>query len=167
MSPRDGHALLLKPDFIEYTQGVCHALGIPMRNVVVDHSNYDARRRRWITARHLLPVDVDGKPVILLPKRFLRELPTLNGWDWVDETSLRDDLNLEISGSMKKADIVALARKNPESFRAWLRNKAGSQPEPYDVVRDPKLLVRWEKAAREAVAAEPMGPLPAITTATE
>lgn len=155
---------LLKPEFIEYTQGICHSLGVEMERVAVDHSKYDQGRRRWLSDEHLLPIDANGKPIILIPKRFLRELPTLNAWAWVDEESLRDDLNIDISSNMKKAEIVALARQNPEAFRQWLRSRAGMEPEPYDVVRDPKLLVRWQSAARDAVAAEPLDHASSIST---
>ncbi|MFY1633137.1 hypothetical protein ACN27F_07575 [Solwaraspora sp. WMMB335] len=102
---------LLKPEFIEYTQHICHSLGIEMHEVEVSHSKFDEGRRRWTSSTHLLPTDQKNKAIILVPKRFLRELPTLNGWDWVDEDSIRDDLNIDIARNIKKSDIVALARQ--------------------------------------------------------
>jgi hypothetical protein len=154
---------LLKPEFIEYTQHICHSQGIEMRMVELQHSQFDSGRRRWVSAEHLLPVDAKLKPIVLVPKRFLRELPTLNGWDWVDEASIRDDLNIEISSKLRKADIVRLARQNPQALREWIRSRAASAvPDPYDVLHDPKLLIKWQRAAREALAAEPFVGFPAV-----
>ncbi|ROO58915.1 hypothetical protein EDC02_0686 [Micromonospora sp. Llam0] len=156
---------LLKPEFIEYTQHICHSLGIAMREVEVPHSKFDEGRRRWMSSTHLLPTDQKNKAIILVPKRFLRELPTLNGWDWVDEDSIRDDLNIDIARNIRKSDIVALARKNPQALRAWIRSKASSTvPDPYDVLHDPKLLVKWRRAATQALAAEPFTGFPPVRT---
>jgi hypothetical protein len=146
---------LLKPQFIEYTQTACHSLGISMQPVEIAHSSFDDTRQRWISDEHLVPVDPrNGKPIILVPKRFLRELPTLgtSSWyDYLDETSLRDDLNLRISTKVRKHDIIAAARGSRERLRQWISMQEARKPEPYDVVSDPKLLVKWQKAASSAL----------------
>lgn len=149
---------LLKPKFIAYTQTVSHSLGVPMQIASVPHSHFDVLRSRWITKEHLLPVDpTTTKPVILLPKRFLRELPTLNSSEWYDflDSTLREDLNLQISTSVRKQDVIAAARKSPEAIRRWIEGQEGRRPKPYDTDADPKLLVKWQKHALDATGRMP------------
>jgi hypothetical protein len=147
---------LLKPRLIEYTQSVCHSLNIPMSEEELKHSSYNKMRQRWDNATHLVPVDpASGKPILLVPQRFLGELPKINAFEFED-TALRDDLNLDISTNVKKPEIVRLARRNPEVLRRWVTRQEESGPTPYDVDTDPKLLVNWQRVARKAVQAEPL-----------
>jgi len=147
---------LLKPRFIEYTQMVCLSLGIPMRNMMLKHSFYNDMRWRWDAREHLVPVDPrSGKPILLVPWRFLGELPKINAFEWED-TSLRDDLNLDISRNVRKGDIIHLARQHPAALRAWVMRQEGTPPIPYDVANDPKMIVKWQSVARDAVQDEPL-----------
>ena len=146
---------LLKPHLIKYTQNVCHSLDIPLFNMVIRHSVYNKLRWRWQDGEHPVPMDpTSGKPILLVPKRFLAELPVINTFEF--DSSLRADLNLDISKNVKKADIVRLARRNPEAVRRWVTRREGLSPRPYDVDRDPKLIVKWQKVAKSAVEAEPL-----------
>ncbi|WP_203972747.1 hypothetical protein [Planotetraspora silvatica] len=146
---------VLKPEFIDYTQHACHSLGVPLEVSRVEHGRYDEFRRRWVEAEVLLPKDPrTGKPIILVPKKFLAELPKLSSGNWAKhlDTSLRDDLNLDISTNVNKDDIVAAARRAPNRLREWIRLMEQAGAEPYDVDGDPKLLVKWQKVASSAVA---------------
>lgn len=157
---------LLKPHFIKYTQDVCRSFDIPMPKEKIRHSAYDSLRWRWMDAEHEVPVDpLSGKPILLVPKRFLAELPKINAFEF--DTSLRDDLNLDISTKVKKADIVQLARRNPEALRRWVTRQEASPPRPYDVAEDPKLIVKWQRLATSAVQAEPLEPAGEIRTEEE
>ncbi|MER6011437.1 hypothetical protein [Streptomyces bluensis] len=158
---------LLKPRLIKYTQRVCHSLDIPMEIREVKHSRFDEVRSRWVDDDYLVPVDPEtDQPVLLVPKRFLRELPTLSSNNWGEflDSSLRDDLNLNISENMKKEDIVALARQNPEVLRQWIRYTEDRGSSPYDVDSDPMLYVQWQRLAREAMTDEPTPEPPTINT---
>ncbi|MFI7632304.1 hypothetical protein [Microbispora rosea] len=149
---------LLKPKLIEYTQNICHSLGIPMRVASIPHGRYDVRRKRWMSEDYLVPFAPESdEPILLVPKRFLGELPALSSDNWMDflDTSLRDDLNFYISDNMRKADIVALARRRPESVRKWVDAVEREGASPYDVDSDPKLLVKWQKVARVAASEAP------------
>ncbi|MEV1172733.1 hypothetical protein [Nonomuraea sp. NPDC049784] len=151
---------LLKPELIEYTQHVCHSLGIPTVIVNIDHARFDESRNRWVQDSVTLPVDPgNGKPIILVPKSFLGELPALSSSNWKAflDTSLRDDLNLEISTQVDKGDIVAVARKSPGHLREWIRLMELTSPKPYNVDDDPKLLVKWQKVARKAASEIDLG----------
>jgi hypothetical protein len=120
----------------------------------IRHSRFDEMRARWMDDEHMVPVDPEsGRPILLLPKRFLRELPTLSSDNWGDflDSSLRDDLNLKISENMRKDEIVALARQSPEIVREWIHYVEERGSEPYDVDLDPMLHVNWQRLARQAV----------------
>ncbi|WP_091553318.1 hypothetical protein [Micromonospora pattaloongensis] len=160
---------LLKPRFISYTQRVCEELEIPTEEVEVPHATFNEMRNRWMSERINLPVDEKGKPVILTPKRFLRELPTLSADNWYDhlDTSLRDDLNLRISGQVRKSDILAAARANIGTYRMWIQAQENRHPEPYDVDLDPKLYVQWQRVAKMAAESFPQARQRVIHSETE
>lgn len=146
---------LLKPRLIEYTQNICRSLGIPMNEETLRHSVYNDMRQRWLDGKHLVPVDpVSGKPILLVPKRFLGELPKINAFDF--DTSLRDDLNIDISSNVSKPEIVRLARRHPDTLRRWVLQQEASGPTPYDVDNDPRLIVKWQRIAQLAVRDEPL-----------
>ncbi|WP_159103034.1 hypothetical protein [Streptomyces sp. FR-008] len=150
---------LLKPRLIKYTQDVCRDHDVPMELRQIRHSFYDDMRTRWMDSEHLVPVDPEtNRPILLVPKRFLRELPTLSSNSWGDflDTSLRDDLNIKISRGMKKEEIVEIARKHPEVLREWISSWQESGSSPYDVDADPMLHIGWQRIAREATEQNPL-----------
>lgn len=145
---------ILKARFIQYTQQQAIASDIPMVEFEVANAGFDERRSRWKPERVQLPANpLNGKPILLAPKRFLRELPTLNADDWWEyvEPGLRDDLNLDIGSRLPKARIVALARQHTDLVRDWTEARANQAPEPYDVDRDPAGLHDAERRARGIV----------------
>ncbi|WP_143268603.1 hypothetical protein [Amycolatopsis vastitatis] len=138
---------ILKPRLIEYTQQTCEDLGIPCSDLKVEHSIFDDMRKRWLTGTFRLPLNpVSGRAVILVPRRFLRELPALNAVDWWEyvEPDLRDDLNLHISGKLNKEDILRLARSNTERVRQWSSQSESKPADPYPIDRDPVGLHSWQ-----------------------
>jgi hypothetical protein len=146
---------LLKPRLIAYTQEICTARGIPTETATVPHVVFDKMRMRWMSADCSVPVDPsDGSPILLVPWRFLAELPSINEFDF--ETELRDDLNLNISRNVRKSEIIRLARKNPDTIRAWIVRREASPPATYDVAEDPRLIVKWQRLAAEAVQENPV-----------
>lgn len=150
---------ILKPMFIEYTQDVCRENDIPMEEIEVEHSTFDPIRRRWMTAKHALPLNpVDGEPILLTPRRFLRQLPSLNVDDWWNyvEPYFRVDLNLDLAAKMRKEDIVALARRHAHKVREWTDARADDPPKPYDVKRDPEGLHNWQRLGRQVPEALPL-----------
>ncbi|MFZ4234272.1 hypothetical protein ACOZGD_03645 [Streptomyces murinus] len=157
---------LLKPRLIKYTQGICHTCDVPMYVRKIRHSHYDETRSRWMDAEHLVPVDPEtDRPILLVPKRFLRELPTLSSDNWGDflDTSLRDDLNIKISQGMKKDEIITLARTHPDAVRRWVQYMQERGLSAYDVDADPMLHVKWQRLAREAASESPIEEKPRIS----
>lgn len=150
---------ILKPQFIEYTQRICNELSIPTEELEVEHSEFDEQRMRWLPGKHRLPCNpVTGRAVLLTPKRFLRELPTLHSSDWWNfvEPYFRDDLNLDLARKLRKEDIVALARRYPETVREWTDASSARAAEPYDVDRDPEGLHLWRAATRDIASTLPL-----------
>jgi hypothetical protein len=146
---------LLKPRFITYTQEVCAALGIHMEDAMIPHAVFDDMRVRWVEANCKVPIDPNsGKAILLVPKRFLRELPTINAFDF--ETALRDDLNLNISRNVRKVDIIWHARSNAERLRDWVTQRESMPPRPYDVTNDPRMIVNWQRVAARALRENPL-----------
>lgn len=150
---------ILKPRFIEYTQKIASELGIEVQPLEVANSVYEPMRKRWVSGTFDLPRNPQtGKAVLLVPKRFLRELPTLNPDDWFDysEATLRDDLNLTVMEKVDSKEIIRLARSRAELIREWTKNREGQSARPYDVDRDPKGYHNWNRLAASFVASHPI-----------
>ncbi len=148
---------ILKPRLIQYTQRVCLDLGIKMGEVEVPSASLDPVRLRRVPERHELPINpLNGRAVLLVPKRFLQELPTLNAKDWwyFSEPELRSDLNLHISTTVDKEEILRLAQLRAEQVRRWTEAREDVPVAPYDVDRDPAGLHNWVRKE---------GPLPRTT----
>lgn len=84
-----------------------------------------------------------------MPRRYLRDLPTINAddfWNFCytnDNETLRQELNFDIARKVAKADIVQVARRHPELRRRYL---AGVEERPgtsYDFGADRKGYVQW------------------------
>lgn len=148
---------ILKSHFVRYTQGVAAELGIPMAEHRLRNAAVDLEHSRWETEVVELPTNPStGGPVLLVPKRLLRELPTLNAEDWFQSDlndELRTSLNVTIGKTLPKADIVKEARKNPEAVREWARRQQ-SRPDlfGYDFEVDPLGVVSYDQAAEYASA---------------
>jgi hypothetical protein len=166
---------IAKPTFIDYTKDVTARHGIATTTLTLDHVGFDFSRDRWRRGKVDLPVNNCWAPapgVILVPERFLDELPKMEDgafWDWVytdRNEELRHDLGYEVTRNMKKKDILAMARG-----RATLRWKYGisyatryrtKPPKPYDFVRDPGFkvtpLATAQEIAADATVAAPVDP---------
>jgi hypothetical protein len=155
---------IVKDDFIRYTERVVKRHGIATEMVTVDHQGFDHAHHRWVRRRVALPINpcwTSKTPVLVVPERFLSELPDMEDgafWDWVyanENEQLRKDLGYEVTLNLSKHDIIELARR-----RVRLRRKYGvryaaarraNPSAPYDVTRDPAFRVK-PFAAAEAVA---------------
>jgi hypothetical protein len=154
---------ILKRRFIAYTQRVASEIGAAVEPVSVPNSTYDPIRKRWMSATFDLPKNPHtGRAVLLTPKRFLRELPTLNADDWFDysESTLRDDMNLTVMENVNSKEIVRLARSRAELIRAWTKARERAPAKPYAVQRDPKGLHNWNMLAAQFVSNHPVTPQP-------
>lgn len=152
---------ILKPRFIQYTQKIAEELGIELEPLDITNSVYEPLRKRWVTGTFNLPKNpYTGKAILLVPKRFLRELPTLNPDDWFDysESILRDDMNLTVMENVNSKEVVRLARYRSGLIREWTKAREGQPAQPYNVDRDPKGFHNWNKLAARFVTTRPISP---------
>lgn len=163
---------ILKARFIQYTANVDARHGLPAQPVSVKHSAWNAVRGRWVNSDvELFANDATGGGVLLVPERFLKDIPRVEPdqfWGWAEfnqATLLRDDLNFDLSLSLTKSEKVVAARKvaweRPEAAIDYLAKIAGDTHLPYDVASDPKGLVGWYEAGLDAAAS--VGVTPSTT----
>jgi hypothetical protein len=151
---------ILKPRLVDYTQEIASRHGIPTAPHRIYAAEFDEHRQRFRVARAVVPTNpVNGDPLLLVPQRFLDQLPTLNADDWwthYENEQLRQDLNYEVMGRVDKATIVSTARRHLDQVREYAEAKEGEAGRPYEFDRDPAGVVGWENAANEFTAANPL-----------
>ncbi|MFJ8815823.1 hypothetical protein [Amycolatopsis thermoflava] len=150
---------ILKPRIIDYTQKVSQELGIECVELPVKHSVFDEDRLKWTSGRFSLPMNpFTEKPLLLIPWRFLRELPALNAEDWWNyvEPDFRNDLNLRINQKIDKIAIIRRARANTDLVRQWSTESAERPADPYPVDRDPVGLHNWQAKTRDFADEHPI-----------
>lgn len=165
----DATCTILKPQLIAYTQTIARRHGLPVAQHHLYGSVFDSERSRFRHDRVLVPTNpATGGPLLFVPKRFLAELPKLNADDWwkdFENERLRTDLDYELMGRVDKRTIVASARANPENVREWAQRKESESARPYDLGRDRKGVVQWEKSTWAFAAANPLAFPPPQTSA--
>lgn len=145
----DAACNVLKARFIEYTQGVARRHGIPMTPQRLRHIGRDLKHNRWLDGEVEVPANPEtGKALLLLPQRFLNDLPILNADDWFDSSlnvDLRTDMNIKIGQKASKSTIVRAARLHPQRVREWARQQS-SRPDllGYDFPEDPRGVVHFD-----------------------
>ena len=151
---------ILRADFISYTKQVASRHNLPVSRQRIWGAGYDPRRKAWATESHELPVNpCTNGPLLLLPQRFLRDLPVLNADDWwenYEAEQLRLDANYEVMGHVDKRTIVETARRNVSRVRDWEQQKEQTDPAPYDFSKDRLGVWQWDAATRAYVEANPL-----------
>ncbi|MAL59709.1 MAG: hypothetical protein CMC14_06655 [Flavobacteriaceae bacterium] len=146
----DMTATLLKKEIIAYTQEICKRHKVPTTKIRVKQYEFDSKFKRWKDKEVNLPLNpYTKKGVLLVPKKFLRELPTISADEFFDycwsnmNEELRDQYGIEIKSQVKKSDIIQIARQNREwiaEYEAY-RDEKGSKA--YDIAKDPKGYYKW------------------------
>lgn len=162
---------VVKDDLARYTQEIAQRHGVPLESFRLPHQGFDFRRDRWVRRTVDLPLNPcwDRRtPVLLVPDRFLDELPKMEDgafWDWVyknQNEQLRKDLGYDLTGNLKRKQIIELAKRRPT-----LRWKYGKQyvaaakanpPKPYDFNADPAFKVTPLKTSQEVSAKADLTP---------
>lgn len=157
----DAMCTILKPELVRYTQAIAKRHGLKLDQHRLYGGVFDTRRQRFEprAAAEVLTNPVNGRPLVLVPKRFLRDLPTLNPGEWFDDYQagmLRDDLSYEILKNVRKERIVDTARSRMTAVRQWLRDQEQRPPRPYDAQADPRGILSWEPAANAFTRANPL-----------
>lgn len=133
----DMYSHLIYDDIINYTIEKNTALGI-------NKENYPEMKFK----KELLINPFKNKPVLMLPKDILHELPIAKEWDDIDNVCariqcIRDEMNSFIGDEWKKAStrdkknfIKEKIMKNEESFKAVISEYKNFSVEPYDFDND-------------------------------
>lgn len=150
---------ILKPRLIAYTQRIATERGVALERHKLRAGGFDPARPGFESIEVDLPTNpVTGGPLLLVPTRFLRDLPAINADDWWESSrarQLRDEFNIELVGKVRKRDIVDLARRRPEMVEQWVADRESRAVDPYDIERDPLGVYTWAAAARQFTRRNP------------
>jgi hypothetical protein len=102
----------LKSFLIDFTIDQCNRLGIPTADSSVN-SVYDYRANEFRNGQYNLPINpVDQKPLLFVPKRWLRFTPWLNYDDYFENYCPQDD----IAHAAQVLDRVEVLNYNRENY---------------------------------------------------
>ena len=138
-------ANLIKKELIEYTQATCQRhSNIKLGKVIIKNYDYDFKRMRWTNAEVELPINpFNNKGTILVPRRFLVDMPNLSSQAFLDyvwevkDDEIRSQFNYQIKSEINKEQIVLIARKHFEwltEFEEYIRSSKGVSR--YDLAKD-------------------------------
>ena len=158
----DATCNVLKHRFIAYTQGVCRRHNVPMQPHKIRNARVDLSINRWISMQALLPSNpLDNEPIILVPERFLNDLPVLNADDWFNSNlnaDLRTDLNIKIGERVSKSSVVNIARKHADRVRRWAEQQASRHDlQGYDFQHDSLGVVQFDGPPIAFALSNPLG----------
>jgi len=147
---------VLKRRFIAYTQEVCERHGVETQAVPVKHSSWSRESRRWENDVYELPYNPWTKAgVLLVPTRFLRQLPSIEGdgfWDFAfsfEAENIKGQFSYDIARNVRSERIASLAKQNPALVRKFVKRYEENPPRPYDIQLDPRGRTRWYEAGLE------------------
>lgn len=161
---------IAKPKFVEYTQQVASRHGVLIEEVPMRAARWGRSTGRWDMLRVELPKSpVTQEGVLLVPKRFLKDIPVVTPdsfWTWADSNvgpdlraELNYELNITLSQTEKKDAGHRAAWMHPDLVVDYLKEAAARDGKPYDVDDDPKRLVDWAEIGRAAAAQQaPLSP---------
>lgn len=148
---------IILPDLLAYSQRVAGKLALKTRVVTCNAEKY------------AVPIDTtDDKPVILVPKEIIRNLPMALDWSDVDvvcayNDALRARLNALIGKTWKeaqkkhtKAEIRDAFIKHPDALRDLIRLYTGKTGGQYDFAKDPEGLLAWADIAEDFAKTHPL-----------
>jgi len=141
-------ANILRHRLCKYTSNICNEY-----NVATKHFEYrrgifsDLKWRKHIFGLPINPYN--GFPILLCPKIFLRELPSIsadNFWDYCyfnENEMLRDEFGSDITRRVDKKTIIDYARRHAALREKYIRHIEAEGTSPYDYSRDERGLIKW------------------------
>lgn len=133
-------ANVLKQYLIEYTQRQAHIWRLPMKVAPVRHV-YDDANHEWIDGYFDLPVsEIDGSPILLVPRRIVRVLPWINYDDFIHGEfraylAARREISRQLadkSPAIRKDSVVSVTRSDMSLIDRYVqsreRDSAQAQP---------------------------------------
>lgn len=154
---------ILRQRFIKYTQFFCINHKIPLVSKKFRQGYFNQNFLNWMPIEADLPLNPYSEEAILLtPKNFLRQLPTINldeFWDYAFENeneTLRNDFSYDIQKNVNRYIIIEFAKRHPEVRDRFIESTEKSPPNPYDFSKDIKGFVRWYSASRNYCQSKPL-----------
>jgi hypothetical protein len=134
---------LLKERFVDYTLEVVDRHELDTERHTVRFAGIDGGH--WVEITADLPTNpVTGGPVLLVPLRFLRRLPTLNADDWWAFHGVRAQLNIDVLEAADKREIIRQAWLNRDSVDEFVGQRERRRASPYDLPQDRDAVWQWE-----------------------
>lgn len=124
----------LKSFLIDFTMDEASRLGIPLADATVSEV-YDQQKRQFIENQHAkLPINpADGKPLLFVPKRWLRHVPWINFDEYFKSYCPQDD----IAHAGEKLDRVEVLRFNRDNYGSVEAYVAEKERTAVDCANDP------------------------------
>lgn len=115
----------LKSWLIDYTIDQCSKLTIPLCDVTLDNI-YDTKAHKFVSERIKLPTNPeDGKPVLLVPKRWLRRAPWINYEGYLRDYYLKDVTREH--ETQNRIEILNFNRNNYDLVQVYIKQKERQQ----------------------------------------
>lgn len=156
-------ANLLRHRLAVYTAAVCGDRKVPCTEFRYNRGIYSSEFSRWMPLTVSLPQNpYTGRPILLVPDAYLRDLPVISAdpfWDYCfnnENETLRSDYGADVSRNVDKETIVGFARRHPELRREFVRYVEATGAEPYDYEADQRGLIKWYDAAAEYCQLRPL-----------
>jgi hypothetical protein len=144
---------IIKEDLIVYTQKICNKNKIKMEKFVVQNFSFN-EKLGWIHKSVDLPANpFNKKPIILVPKDFLRALSD-SRLDFIryvlrmENDNLRKQASSLITENINKERLIEILRENKDFFKELLKEYIKELKEttsPYDLQNDPALLGEYRE----------------------
>jgi len=111
---------ILKSFLIDYTTEQCVNYNIPMSKVIIHV--FDTKKLRIIEEEAYLPVQPnDNRPILFVPKRWLRYIPWVNYDDYFENYYIKDISVIE--RPKDRIDILDYNRKNYDLISTYIKEK--------------------------------------------
>jgi len=152
-------ARIIHEDLLEYTRNL-------MEKLDINPLTYKEKNIKVINGLLINPYN--DKPLILLPKNILHELPIAHEWENIDEVCLRirqirEEINATIgkewsklSDSYKKYWLKKLLLHNESLFRQVIEEYKSFDIEPYDFNEDPRGEYIWHNISNQKAKNHPL-----------
>jgi hypothetical protein len=147
-----------KSYFIRYTQQVARRHGIPVQPFRVRNADWSVADAMWRDREVELPLNPFARrpaPVLLVPERFLRDIPVVTpnafwNYAWGEHAEmLRLNFNYDIARKVTAEQKARMARQNPEIVAEFLTALEREDHQPYNVTEDRRVRVRSYEMGRE------------------
>jgi hypothetical protein len=115
----------LKSWLIDYTIDQCQKFGIPTSDVTLENI-YNTKNNDFKTEKVKLPFNPqDKRPILLVPKRWLRWAPWINCDDYVNDYFIKDVLRGE--DKLARIEILNFNRQNYDVVSVYVKLKEKTQ----------------------------------------